>query len=71
MYQSIKENAGTDSCLANRFLWSDNYSISKTCFECNLKGQETTALEEKLKSELRIIKERYNEVKEELINYAA
>lgn len=31
-----------------------------------LKGQETAALEEKLKSELSIIKERYNEVKKEL-----
>ncbi|KAJ4892138.1 P-loop containing nucleoside triphosphate hydrolases superfamily protein [Raphanus sativus] len=39
--------------------------ISKTGFECDLKGQETTALEaEKLKSELRI-EERYSDLLKE------
>ena len=47
-------------------MWSHYYRFSKTGFECDFKGQEIAAVEEKLKSEVSIIKERYNEVEKEL-----
>ena len=47
-------------------MWSHYYRFPKTCFECDFKGQEIAAVEEKLKSKVSIIKERYNEVEKEL-----
>ncbi|ESQ29563.1 hypothetical protein EUTSA_v10023277mg [Eutrema salsugineum] len=47
-------------------LVSDAQAKDEILLNCHNKGQETAALEEKLKSELSIIKERYNELEKEL-----